>query len=332
MLNEPYTQWSTPGPRLSSQMPSHLHPATDPRPEARRQTRPSKPSRGGSATSTSSPIVIQSSTMDHLDLSTTMSVSASASEMFARMMPPPLSRHSTYSSLPPSPRLDAYDDTTGIVPLSGSLGSAADHRELHDVLHRLQDESAQSAGRRDRSSPPQPPSSSHKGKRRGADFLHPQRAEEEMEEDSEHEDHIEHFFPAMSRRATTDESLFSARRANSPDEVNDEIDLGQESPLQDGIDRERSPSPVIQISTSSGGRRGRIIEGLSLWELLKDEGEMEDWEDWVVDGKWYVRASFLGRHCSSRYQGTYSQLPECAASCGAGDALWRLTVPRWLPL
>jgi hypothetical protein len=34
-------------------------------------------------------------------------------------------------------------------------------------------------------------------------------------------------------------------------------------------------------------------EGLSMWDLLRDESEMEDWDGWIVEGKWERIANFL---------------------------------------
>jgi hypothetical protein len=34
-------------------------------------------------------------------------------------------------------------------------------------------------------------------------------------------------------------------------------------------------------------------EGLSLWDLLRDEVGVEDWDGWIVDGKWERIANFL---------------------------------------
>jgi hypothetical protein len=34
-------------------------------------------------------------------------------------------------------------------------------------------------------------------------------------------------------------------------------------------------------------------EGMSMWDLLKDEVGVEDWDGWIVDGKWERIANFL---------------------------------------
>jgi len=34
-------------------------------------------------------------------------------------------------------------------------------------------------------------------------------------------------------------------------------------------------------------------EGMSMWDLLKDEVGVEDWDGWIVDGKWERISNFL---------------------------------------
>ena len=134
----------------------------------------------------------------------------SASEIFSHMVPPPIARHTTYSSLPPSPVHDFDVKSRG-------LGI----RELEDVLGHL-----------DRQTP----------------------------------DHVEdEFLSAESSGNETD-------RQASTKEVDETRDREGDA---------RSPSPG---RFESLGRLGK--EGLSLWELLKDERGTDDWEGWVVDGKW----------------------------------------------
>jgi hypothetical protein len=47
-----------------------------------------------------------------------------------------------------------------------------------------------------------------------------------------------------------------------------------------------------KIDADAGGK-GNEGEGLSMWDLLRDEGGMEDWDGWIVDGKWERIANFL---------------------------------------
>lgn len=51
---------------------------------------------------------------------------------------------------------------------------------------------------------------------------------------------------------------------------------------ENGVERDemRSPSPDIEV--------GKEVEkgGISLWDLLRDEAGAEEWEGWIVDGKW----------------------------------------------
>jgi len=48
--------------------------------------------------------------------------------------------------------------------------------------------------------------------------------------------------------------------------------------------------------------KGKVVEreeetkdgdGLSMWDLLRDEVGVEDWDGWIVDGKWERIANFL---------------------------------------
>jgi hypothetical protein len=53
---------------------------------------------------------------------------------------------------------------------------------------------------------------------------------------------------------------------------------------------------VDDIRTASGV--GKVEdkeedEGMSMWDLLKDEVGVEDWDGWIVDGKWERIANFL---------------------------------------
>ena len=53
---------------------------------------------------------------------------------------------------------------------------------------------------------------------------------------------------------------------------------------------------VDDMRTTGPGRKAEEKEedeGMSMWDLLKDEVGVEDWDGWIVDGKWERIANFL---------------------------------------
>ena len=101
-------------------------------------------------------------------------------------------------------------------------------------------------------------------------MLHRLREKEPLPSENPPEDDAEEFWPAESRRDTIDGD------GDEHKEESDEIPLSPVSP------NGHTPRP----STPR-------MEGLSLWDLLRDEVGAEEWEGWVVDGKWSVRLSRL---------------------------------------
>lgn len=131
---------------------------------------------------------------------------------------PVLTRQTTYSSLPPSPRFEDY----------GKLDR--DRRHFDDALDRL------SAGLHQRSK------SSHEG------------------------------VPPVT------ELGFSPTVQES-----DEQGLANGNAEEAAGRRERDDTHADEVGA----------EGLSLWDLLRDEVGVEDWDGWIVDGKWERIANFL---------------------------------------
>ncbi|ODN80829.1 hypothetical protein L202_02972 [Cryptococcus amylolentus CBS 6039] len=101
-----------------------------------------------------------------------------------------------------------------------------------------------------------------------------------LDTESETEVEGEEFWPARSRRPTLSEED-SYRRSTDDDELT--------SPTSAAVDTDstRRGSDVklgpIQSKT----------DVLGIWDLLKDEMGAEDWDGWVVDGKWERIANFL---------------------------------------
>lgn len=50
---------------------------------------------------------------------------------------------------------------------------------------------------------------------------------------------------------------------------------------------------VNDLRPSDGKVEEKEDEGMSMWDLLKDEVGVEDWDGWIVDGKWERIANFL---------------------------------------
>ncbi|WVQ73897.1 hypothetical protein IAR50_003478 [Cryptococcus sp. DSM 104548] len=99
-----------------------------------------------------------------------------------------------------------------------------------------------------------------------------------LDTESDTEMEGEEFWPARSRRPTLSEGD-SYRRSTDDDELT--------SPTSATADLGHRDSDVklgpIQSKT----------DVLGIWDLLKDEMGAEDWDGWVVDGKWERIANFL---------------------------------------
>jgi hypothetical protein len=117
---------------------------------------------------------------------------------------PPLTRQTTYSSLPPSPRYEDYDFSTKV-----------NVKEFEEALGRL-------------------------GK-------------------------------GALRRSSVSASAIPRPLGESKDEDSGKV-------------KEKKRSEV------EGGDQD---QGLSMWDLLRDEVGVEDWDGWIVDGKWERIANFL---------------------------------------
>jgi hypothetical protein len=124
------------------------------------------------------------------------------------MAMPPLTRQTTYSSLPPSPRYEDYD-------FSGKSGASIGVKEFEEALWRI----------------------------------------------------------GGLRRSSVSASAVPLHR--------DGLGLGT------GRTQKRESSGDGQEGKNGDG------EGLSMWDLLRDEVGVEDWDGWIVDGKWERIANFL---------------------------------------
>lgn len=99
------------------------------------------------------------------------------------------------------------------------------------------------------------------------------------------------WFPARSRRNTLDNR---DQRDRDHDHEYDPPDTGMTYAQEemDGIDRSlreetRSPSPPDGEAPRRGRDGSLGVEATSIWEILMEDDEAaEDWEGWVVDGKW----------------------------------------------
>lgn len=51
---------------------------------------------------------------------------------------------------------------------------------------------------------------------------------------------------------------------------------------------------VVECDSFEGDEgKESFKEIFGIWELLKDEMGVEDWEGWIVDGKWFVYYFFI---------------------------------------
>lgn len=134
---------------------------------------------------------------------------------------PTLTRQTTYSSLPPSPRYEPYE-----------LGQEVDKRRgFEEALERLT---------RTRSS-------------------------------------------VDDTRAKEGEDQHESKRTRQDEAVGGKAAVGKDVNRKSGTSRDQREHE--QLETEG--------EGLSLWDLLRDEVGVEDWDGWIVDGKWERIANFL---------------------------------------
>ncbi|OCF42545.1 hypothetical protein I317_03661 [Kwoniella heveanensis CBS 569] len=104
---------------------------------------------------------------------------------------------------------------------------------------------------------------------------------DELDRRDEEEDE---FWPARSRRETIGE------------EQRPETDLdnvGRHGHTSDGEIRLSSPEPEEPMSPGYKADGSSKSEVLGIWDLLKDEMGAEEWDGWIVDGKWERIANFL---------------------------------------
>ncbi|RXK38837.1 hypothetical protein M231_03893 [Tremella mesenterica] len=143
----------------------------------------------------------------------------SASDYFALPGAPQLTRVTTYSSLPPSPRHDF------------SFDHRPETTELEEVLHRLQRDTALDI-----------------------------------------EDEVDQFWEAEVGDVIGEDHHAVGTRSSV--EVVDKLEKAIE------LDRPDTPAPGQVGSTS-------------VWNLLIDEDGAEEWDGWIVDGKWERISNFL---------------------------------------
>jgi hypothetical protein len=148
------------------------------------------------------------------------------------MSMPPLTRQTTYSSLPPSPRYEDYDFPSS---KNGSIGV----KEFEEALGRI----------------------------------------------------------GGLRRSSVSASAVPLHR--------DGPGLG----LGTGPAPKRESSNIRKEQEEAKNVDG---EGLSMWDLLRDEVGVEDWDGWIVDGKWERIANFLAvplaveKVCSTLFESVLS--------------------------
>jgi hypothetical protein len=73
-------------------------------------------------------------------------------------------------------------------------------------------------------------------------------------------------------------------------------------------------------------------EGLSMWDLLRDEVGVEDWDGWIVDGKWERIANFLAVPLAVEkvclpYPPNYRIKVDML-----GNSIRSSPLPRWIPI
>nr|ODN87227.1 hypothetical protein L203_03499 [Cryptococcus depauperatus CBS 7841] len=116
------------------------------------------------------------------------------------------------------------------------------------------------------------------------EFLHSQVGLSQDESDSETELIDKEIWPQRSERATVEDDKNNERDGMS---VSPGISASSASP--------DSPSATSEGIHGRGQERNLLQRGetLGMWDLLKDEMESEDWDEWIVGGKWFRIANFL---------------------------------------
>ncbi|WVR04077.1 hypothetical protein IAU60_001076 [Kwoniella sp. DSM 27419] len=165
-------------------------------------------------------------------------------------------RPTTYSSLPPSPRGEEYDlpPSTGKRPLESV--------DIEAVLERLNVGGSLQPG------------STAVDEEEGEERYWPARSRRAtVGEEEGHQEHLRSYLHRIDGLEHVRHISEEPERATSPD--------GGEQEL------EERAGPGVKVSSS-----GRI-EVIGIWDLLKDEMGAEEWEGWIVDGKWERIANFL---------------------------------------
>ncbi|WRT65422.1 uncharacterized protein IL334_002365 [Kwoniella shivajii] len=103
----------------------------------------------------------------------------------------------------------------------------------------------------------------------------------EVEVDGEDE-----FWPARSRRPTITENNLSQPHHEQG------IRLSSPEPTSDP-DEHKSSQPHLDFKELRGLNEDGKVEVSGIWDLLKDEMGAEEWDGWLVDGKWERIANFL---------------------------------------
>ncbi|KAK1920829.1 eukaryotic membrane protein family-domain-containing protein [Papiliotrema laurentii] len=214
---------------------------------------------------------------------------------------PALTRQTTYSSLPPSPRIEAAFD----------FGVSLDDRSLQDLEHALYEIRRKA-----------------KGKYREEDVDNDEEVEDcemvripfvsrlspEPEGGDREVDQVEEtFWPARSRRQTLDtlpdlSGIPDIIRRTTVNGNNAARDVGERHNFSapengagdDGYIQQTVGSPV-EASSSEEEKVGsqslmddaRRDHTASLWDILRDDAGEEIWDGWVADGKWERIANFL---------------------------------------
>ncbi|WVO17929.1 hypothetical protein L204_105627 [Cryptococcus depauperatus] len=116
------------------------------------------------------------------------------------------------------------------------------------------------------------------------EFLHSQVGLSQDESDSETELIDKEIWPQRSERTTVEDDKNNERDGMS---VSPGISASSASP--------DSPSATLEGMHGRGQERNLLQRGetLGMWDLLKDEMESEDWDEWIVGGKWERIANFL---------------------------------------
>ena len=207
---------------------------------------------------------------------------------------PALTRQTTYSSLPPSPRIEAAFD----------FGVSLDDRSLPDLEHALYEIRRKA-----------------KGKYREEDVDNDEEVEDcemvripfvsrlspEPEGGDREVDEVEEtFWPARSRRQTLDtlpdlSGIPDIIRRTTVNDNNAARDVGERHNFSapengagdDGYIQQTVGSPVEassgeeeKVGSQSLMDDARRDHTASLWDILRDDAGEEIWDGWVADGKW----------------------------------------------